>query len=77
LHERFDVPPHIVETILGHVGGHKSGVGGVYNKALYLDQRRAALERWAAHVMQLAGNRIGRPRRAALADNVVALTTGV
>jgi hypothetical protein len=27
--------------------------------------------------MQLAGNRIGRPRRAALADNVVALTTGV
>jgi integrase len=77
LHERFDVPPHIVETILGHVGGHKSGVGGVYNKALYLDQRRAALERWAAHVLQLAGNRIGRPRRAVLADNVVALTTGV
>jgi hypothetical protein len=22
LHERFDLPPHIVETILGHVGGY-------------------------------------------------------
>jgi hypothetical protein len=74
LHERFDVPPHIVETILGHVGGHKSGVGGVYNKALYLDQRRAALERWAAHVMQLAGgSNIGRKRR----NNVIPLSTGV
>jgi integrase len=71
LHERFDVPPNIVETILGHVGGHKSGVGGVYNKALYLDQRRAALERWAAHVMQLAGR-----ADEASADNVVSIRKG-
>jgi hypothetical protein len=40
LHERFGVPPPIVETILDHVGGHKAGVAGVYNKASYLDQRR-------------------------------------
>jgi integrase len=56
LHDRFNVPPHVVEVILGHAGGHKSGVAGVYNKALYLEERRRALERWGAHIMELAGD---------------------
>jgi integrase len=51
LHERFDVLPHVVEALLGHVGAYKSGVRGVYNKASYLDERRRALARWAAHVV--------------------------
>jgi integrase len=50
LHERFGVSPHVVEALLGHVGAYKSGVRGVYNKAIYLDERRRALERWAAHI---------------------------
>jgi integrase len=53
LHERFGVPPHVVETVLGHVGGHRGGVAGTYNRALYLDERRRALERWGAHIMGL------------------------
>jgi len=53
LHDRFGVPPHVVEVILGHAGGHKSGVAGVYNKAIYLEERRRALERWGAHIMEL------------------------
>jgi hypothetical protein len=61
LHERFNVPPHVVEAILGHVGGHKSGVAGVYNKALYLDERRRALERWGEHIETLV---IGRTAKA-------------
>ena len=44
MHEKLDVAPHIVEAILGHVSGHKAGVAGTYNRALYLDQRRDALE---------------------------------
>ena len=51
LHDRFGVPPHVVEEILGHTGGHKGGVAGTYNKALYLEERRRALERWGAHIM--------------------------
>jgi len=51
LHERFGVLPHVVETILGHADGHKAGVAGVYNKAVYLDERRRALERWGTHVV--------------------------
>jgi integrase len=53
LHERFSVPPHVVEVLLGHAGGHKRGVSGIYNKALYIDDRRRALERWGAHLMAL------------------------
>jgi len=53
LHDRFGVLPHVVEVILGHAGGHKGGVAGTYNKALYLDERRRALERWGAHIMEL------------------------
>lgn len=41
LHQRFGA--HVGEAILGHVGGHNAGVAGVYNKALYLDERRRAL----------------------------------
>jgi len=39
--------PHIVEAILNHVSGHKSGVAGIYNPARYQDEMRAALQRWA------------------------------
>jgi len=61
LHERFGTPPHVVESILGHVSGHKAGVAGVYNKAVYLADRRKTLERWGAHLMELVE---GTPRKA-------------
>jgi integrase len=50
LHERFGVAPHVVETILGHA---RTGVAGIYNRALYLDERRRALDLWAQHLMRL------------------------
>jgi integrase len=53
LHERFNFPPHIVEAILGHVSGCKTGVAATYNKSVYLDERRRALTRWADHIMSL------------------------
>jgi integrase len=64
LHERFGAPPHVVEVLLGHVGGHKAGVAGTYNKAIYLEERRRALERWGAHIMTL----IGKPTKARVVD---------
>ena len=63
LHERFGVPPHMVEVLLGHIDGHKSGVAGVYNKALYLDERRDALERWGAHIIKLVTGKPETPPR--------------
>jgi integrase len=49
LHDRLGVAPHIVESILGHVG-HKSGTAGRYNLALYREEKRRALERLASHI---------------------------
>ena len=38
--------PHIIEAILNHVSGHRAGVAGIYNRARYEQDMRAALERW-------------------------------
>jgi integrase len=56
-HERFEIQPHVVEAMLGHVSGHQSGVAGVYNKAAYLPARRRVLERWANHILGLVGEK--------------------
>jgi integrase len=45
--------PHVVEAILNHVSGHKAGVAGVYNRAIYAAEKRVALEMWARHLAQL------------------------
>jgi len=47
------IPPHIIEVSLNHVSGHKAGVAGIYNRAEHSAERKAALERWAAHVEAL------------------------
>jgi integrase len=44
------VAPHLVELIINHISGARAGVAGTYNKAEMLPERRAALERWAAHL---------------------------
>jgi integrase len=52
------VAPHVVEAVVNHVSGAaKAGVAGVYNKALYLPERRAALAAWAEHVEALEPTR--------------------
>ena len=52
-HDELGVPPHVVEAALGHVTAFKSGVAGVYNKASYVDERRRALEKWAAFLDEI------------------------
>jgi integrase len=47
--------PHVVEAILNHVSGHKAGVAGTYNHALYLDERTQALIAWGRFVRELVG----------------------
>ena len=47
------VQPHVVEAVLNHVSGSKAGVAGIYNRAAYRDEKRAALALWADRVMEL------------------------
>jgi integrase len=44
------VQPHIVEACLNHVSGSKSGVAGIYNRAVYAKEKREAFEIWANNV---------------------------
>jgi hypothetical protein len=44
------VAPHVIEAILNPVSGHKAGVAGIYNRATYEKEKRAALVMWANHV---------------------------
>jgi integrase len=63
MHGKLKILPHIVEAVLGHVGGHKADVAGVYNKALYLPERRRALESWTAFVLSLTVDKRQKTQR--------------
>jgi integrase len=43
--------PHVVETVLNHISGHRAGVAGIYNRATYAIEKREALRRWAEHLL--------------------------
>jgi integrase len=44
------VQPHVIEAVLNHYGGFRSGVSGTYNRSPYEREMRAALALWADHV---------------------------
>ena len=50
------VQPHVVEAVLNHISGSKAGVAGIYNKAAYRDEKRAALALWADRVAAITGS---------------------
>jgi integrase len=51
------IAPHVVEAVLNHVSGHKGGIAGVYNRALYVAEKAQALDRWADHVAAILDGR--------------------
>ena len=51
------IQPHVIEAILNHVSGHKSGVAGIYNRASYEAEKATALNLWAAHILALVERR--------------------
>jgi integrase len=58
------VPVNVVELVVNHVSGTRGGIAGIYNRSEMLPERKAALERWAAHVEGLVSG---------TADNVIDL----
>ena len=59
------VLPHVIEAVLNHVSGHKAGVAGVYNRASYERETRAALVLWADRISSIVERR---------APTIIALT---
>lgn len=70
MNDRGIAPPHIIESVVNHAGGYRSGVAGVYNRAGYLDERRRALQAWARLVTTAADGGNVIPMRTGTTDNV-------
>lgn len=49
------IAPHVVEAVVNHISGAKAGVAGIYNRAEYAAEKKAALARWALHVLDVVG----------------------
>jgi integrase len=58
--------PHVIEAVLNHVSGHKGGIAGIYNRALYTSEKAQAIARWDTHLAAVVA---GKP------SNVTALRT--
>jgi hypothetical protein len=48
--QRLDVRFEVTEAVLNHVSGARGGVAGVYQRHEWADEKRHALDRWAAHL---------------------------
>jgi integrase len=55
--DNLKIQPHIIEAIQHRISGHQGGVAGVYNRALYLAEKRKALDTWADHIEALVEGR--------------------
>ena len=64
---RLNISPHILSRVLNHAPGSSEGITAVYNRHAYEDEKRHALNAWAAHVDRIVTD---KP-----ADNIVELAT--
>lgn len=53
--EDLRIPPHGIGATINHASDTRAGVAGTYNRALYLDERRQALDAWAGFVLRTVG----------------------
>ena len=44
------VQPHVIEALVNHLSGHKAGVAGIYNRAVYATEKREAAAVWGDHI---------------------------
>jgi integrase len=59
--QRLGVGLQVVESVLGHTAGSRSGIVGVYQRHTYANEKRSALQSWGAHVLaRLSGLSTGR-----------------
>jgi integrase len=55
---------HVIEAVLNSHGGEISGVTAIYNRHKHLEEKRLALEGWAAHVNRITASGDPLPSRA-------------
>jgi integrase len=55
--QRLGVGLQVIESILGHVGGSRAGIVGIYQRHQYVAEARVALEAWALELERIAGGK--------------------
>ena len=66
---RLGVSLPVIEKLLNHTGGSFAGIVGIYQRHSFADEKRDAIEKWAAHVERLiSGETPG---------NIIPLKTGI
>jgi integrase len=53
--QRLGIGLQVIESVLGHVGGSRSGVIGTYQRHAFGPEKRQALDAWAREVERIAG----------------------
>lgn len=51
------VRPEVIEAVLNHVSGAKSGVAGIYNRWAYIDEKKEALDILAHTIKEILSNK--------------------
>jgi integrase len=65
--QRLSVRLEVTEAVLNHISGSRGGIAGVYQRHDWASEKRAALDAWAAHVLEAVERR--RP-----SGNIVSLS---
>jgi integrase len=52
---RLGINLPVIEKVLNHASGSFAGIVGVYQRYSFADEKRQALEAWAQHILDLAG----------------------
>jgi integrase len=55
--QKIGIRLEVTESILNHVGGSRGGIVGVYQRHTWSDEKRAALDAWAARLLAVAEGR--------------------
>jgi integrase len=55
--QRLGVRLEVTEAVLNHISGSRGGIAGIYQRHDWADEKRAALDAWAAHVLTVAEQR--------------------
>src|SRR5882672_2667919 len=51
--DKCKIAPWVADVCLHHVGEHKKGVKRVYNHAVYIDEKREAMQAWGDYIERL------------------------
>ena len=56
--QKLGVRLEVTEAVLNHASGSRAGIVSVYQKYQYGDEKRAALDQWAAHVEKIVSGQV-------------------